>query len=73
MLENVDTNAQPRFRCPQVLCDSKGNRLEFGGHAATPDSEYLYGGDFPILLVGVEDGRIYWFYRHEVFITSKKQ
>lgn len=66
LLENAGTNARPRFRQPQVLCDDADRPLSFGGHSATPNIAPLFGTERPVLLVGAEDGRIYWFYQDQL-------
>lgn len=62
-LKNTGTNAQPRFRFPEVL-QHNGEPIYLGQHEVGASAGPLGGGKGPNLVVSREDGRLF-FYRRE--------
>ncbi len=59
LLRNVGSNADPKFAAP-VYVKFKGGPLKFGGHSCAPDIVEFDGDGEPDIVIGTEDGDIFW-------------
>jgi len=67
-LENVGTNARPRFAPPRQVRLQDGRPLSFGCHCCAPEPVALFGEEQPGLLIGTEDGGLYYHPRDSLTI-----
>jgi hypothetical protein len=65
-LRNVVENPIPQFDSPRPLRLKNGSPIELGDHTACPITAALYGDTEDGLLVGCENGRIYYFSRESL-------
>ena len=71
LLENVGSNAEPLFARPVYLLWDGDEIVEFGGHTAAPEVVDWDGDGELELLVGGENGRVF-YYRRERLRTPVK-
>lgn len=72
LLRNAGTDAEPVFESPMPLAGPDGKLLNFQIHNATPAIADLDGDGRPDLLVGAEDGKVYYFF-HSGLHTRKER
>lgn len=65
-LRNVVENPIPQFDSPRPLRLKNGSPIELGDHTACPITAALYGDTEDGLLVGCENGRLYYFSRESL-------
>lgn len=65
-VENVGSNARPRF-APARLVHHAGRPLSFGCHCCSPEPAALFGEPQPGLLIGLEDGGLYYYPRESIY------
>lgn len=65
-LRNVGTNREPVFDRLREIRSADGERLDFGIHNASVWPTDLNGDGELDLLVGAEDGKVYYFYRDDL-------
>ena len=65
LYRNLGTEAEPRFDDGELMTLKDGTPFFFGGHNATPWVTDLDGDGGNDLIVGAENGRVYWFRREE--------
>ncbi|MCB2155990.1 lamin tail domain-containing protein [bacterium] len=68
-LRNVGTNEKPVLEWPRVLA-FKGKPIFFGQHSCAPSIGDLGPGKDENMVVGTEDGRVYFFQREDIGFLS---
>ena len=62
-IRNLGTNEEPLFDFPRLITLKDGTMIDFGVHVASPEASDMNGDGKPDLLLGGEDGKVYYFNR----------
>ncbi|WP_432798569.1 LamG-like jellyroll fold domain-containing protein [Poriferisphaera sp. WC338] len=65
-LENVGSNAEPIFKRTQIIKDKNGKLITFKTHNASVWPTHLNNNNQLDLLIGAEDGKVYYFMREDL-------
>ncbi len=65
-LKNLSSNRRNVFDIPRPIRFKNGKDIEMGDHTACPEVVAFYGDTDPGLLIGCENGRLYYFSRREL-------
>lgn len=65
-IRNIGSNSHPVFAAPVFITLKTGKKIEMGGHNATVWPSDLNGDGYDDLLVGAEDGKVYYFFRDQL-------
>lgn len=69
-IENIGTSGQPVFEKPVMIKTSDGNTIDFPTHNASVYPTDLDQDGTLDLIVGAEDGKVYYFYRHQLSMAE---